>query len=919
MPLVFQSGAVQGGSRGVAYGNGLWAVAGSMSGGWPAIYRSTNGTAWTAQQFGTTFVSMMSLAYGDGLWLTGAGSNIARSTDAVSWSSVASPVGLVDGFARGGGMWVAIGSDGVASSPDGVTWTSRGQVLGGSAIRGVAYRPGLFVVVGQGGKIATSPDGISWTLRDSGVPDKYLLAVATDGTKFAALATDGSIGASADGISWQWNASIGFFTGSTGTLIYGGGRWVAGGSLGRMAASWDAQTWTLIESGIIEASNSNVYAIAYGGNDEYVVVTHPSPQLSFGTIDLPAATPGEDIDLPWAVEVLAGLAWPVAVASNATEARLPWPVALGAPASVSLGWPVSAIDPAVVAGLDGAGGWAPAPDGRWQAVVVLGDDDISARLVGEIDVACADDEARTAQFSFKPAAAIQPLDLIGRRVRVAFAQRTASGPINAQLMFSGVVDVPEIDAATGLVTCRCTDQMQEIFTNTPREWIDATVGGRWHEAVSGAPADNWDYLQARLKSVPRSIALDALQRPCVLPWRELPRGVTIRRADFVDGSLSVELPSRHQLRTRITCRMQYRYPRLRLRGIVAGYGQPFSFYAWRGVNGALRSRRWLLSSMVQGAAGSLSGWTLAGPVAIEHPRPGTYLTRGQYDGAVFIRPEVAPDLALAFSARYTTRWVQAVTESLAVTLVLPALEAALGGPVGEEMGANLAAEFQQPEWTRDGTVEPVAPAGAPFVGDRITPWQPAGADQDARDEVLRTLLDQAWVRLWAANRTGRVSLALPLRPDLWLDVWATVEAGTVRAAGKIAALTHRMNVERGEAVTELSIAVGLPGNLPAAHPEWTLPAVQMPDETRPLSAYSAQIGTFVGGEPGSPPFDAETMIGFATNVEMPGTDESLNWYPHQISMRAPEIEARDRDPLEVAAEALIETAIPTDLLEIDPS
>lgn len=572
---------------------------------------------------------------------------------------------------------------------------------------------------------------------------------------------------------------------------------------------------------------------------------------------------------------------------------------------------LSILSDAVLGGLDGAGGWPSSPTGRWRAVVTLGDTDISTSLVGELVVAQADNEARTAEFSFRPAEALQPMSLIGQRVQIWFAQRGTSGEaIAAQRIFTGVLESPSINMQSGVILCSCHDQLQEVISNTPRAWIDSMLGGRWREEVSGEPADTWDYLEARRLSVPVSVALDAQQQPRFLHWSTGLQAVTVQTADMIDESLSVSLPSRDELRTRIVCRMQYRFERLRGRSVVAGYSNGLQFYI--GAGEVEPSKFWLTTAMVKGAAESLRGWTTRS-LSIENPTPGSY-PRGPdlADGFYLIPRRVAPDLALGFEARYQTRWQQTVTEEYTVELVLPELEASIGR-VSEEIGATMEVPFDVREWANDDTVQPVL--SIPSVGDVISPWKPDGQENTDRDEVMRTLLDQAWVKLWGSSRSGRVIFAIPLRPNLWLDNLVTIDTARLAARGKVVDLEHRMNADTGEAVTTASIAVGLPGDESASLPTWTLPTAPAIDDVRPPATYSFEIGTFVGGLGTSVPFDEETMIGFSTNVEEPPIFAE-NFYPHQLSIRAPDVEARDRDPITLEAAAVIETSIPTDLLEL---
>lgn len=613
------------------------------------------------------------------------------------------------------------------------------------------------------------------------------------------------------------------------------------------------------------------------------------------------ASGGEEdgpIDLPLRLEVTAspGIDLPLRLAVATTGAAIALPVRL------------QLIDGAFLGGLNGAGGWPSAPTGQWRPVVTLSGDDISDRIVGEIIVQHADGEARIAEFAFRPVGVLQPMELVGRRVAIWFAQRGSAGePQAAQRIFTGVVQRPTINMQTGLVSCSCHDQLQEVMANTPREWIDANVGGRWREEIGGEPADNWEYLQARILSVGKSVALDEQQLPRIIAWKDGLRAETVREADVIDNTLSVDLPSRDEIRTRVRCRMQYRFARLRGRGAVASYSQTPAFF----INGG-QTRLWLTTAMVKEAAESIRGWDIQS-LNIENPLPASYPLGVDPEAGFYLIPtSIAPDLALGFQLRASTLWTQDLTQDFSVDLTLPGLEAELG-VISEEIGASLEVPFDVREWGIDPTVQPVL--SVPLAGDVIQPWQPAGQQESDRDEVLRTLLDQAWVRLWSASRSGRVRFAIPLRPNLWLDNEVTVTTARLNARGKVVEIEHRMDVDSGEAITSATLAVGLPGATAVAHPTWTLPAAPVPDDVRGPEAYSFEIGTFVGGEIGSVPFDEETMIGFSTNRERPPL-LAENFYPHQLSMRAPDIEARDRDPINLEVAATIETAIPTDLLEL---
>ena len=115
---------------------------------------------------------------------------------------------------------------------------------------------------------------------------------------------------------------------------------------------------------------------------------------------------------------------------------------------------------------------------RWRAVVTLGGVDVSERLTGDIEVEATEGEARIARFSLVPAPG--PIVLpqwSGQQVTIDSAELADDGSaLNPRRLFTGVVDVPDYDITTHVVTFECTDQLQEVIGNLPREWVDAHVG-----------------------------------------------------------------------------------------------------------------------------------------------------------------------------------------------------------------------------------------------------------------------------------------------------------------------------------------------------------------------------------------------------------------------------------------------------------
>jgi hypothetical protein len=156
----------------VSSGNLYLAVGGSSTNA--AIYRSSNGNAWTSQTISSV-----------------------RALNDVVWA---------------GGQFVAVGgttsanTSYITTSPDGSTWTSR-LINSGNGIYSVAHSGSTYAAGGFNGRILTSTDGEAWTDRTSGIT-ATILSIIWDGSKFIAYGaarttTTRHIITSTDGITWE--------------------------------------------------------------------------------------------------------------------------------------------------------------------------------------------------------------------------------------------------------------------------------------------------------------------------------------------------------------------------------------------------------------------------------------------------------------------------------------------------------------------------------------------------------------------------------------------------------------------------------------------------------------------------------------------------------------------------------------------
>ena len=294
---------------------------------------------------------ILGIAYGGGSFVAvGQRGRMAYSTNGITWTGIAcsdeggaNPTTPGDsgfgqnhirGVAYGGGRFVAVGQNGrMAYSANGTSWegiaggagaaaeptTPGDSGFGQNRIRGVAYGGGIFVAVGQNGRMAHSTNGTTWegiaggtgataTPSDPGASQfgtNEIRGVAYGGGRFVAVGASGRMAYSSNGISWTGIAggsgataepttpgASQFGTNTITAIAYGGGRFVAVGASGRMAYSSDGISWTGIAGGTGTGPSpttpgasgfgtNSIQNIAYGGN-RFVAVGN-SGRMAYST------------------------------------------------------------------------------------------------------------------------------------------------------------------------------------------------------------------------------------------------------------------------------------------------------------------------------------------------------------------------------------------------------------------------------------------------------------------------------------------------------------------------------------------------------------------------------------------------------------------------------------------------------------
>jgi hypothetical protein len=168
-------------AMGVAYGNGIWVVAGlwyAVGGGgegegegsFPMLMTSTDLASWTTNSISDhAFQNYLDVEYGGGQFIAlNSGNTAVKSTNGINWTtfSISGSLGDAATISYDNARWSVIGDSGIAQSTDGTNWQINGPSFSTSSYDrrsdpAIAYADGKWIVVsGQG--LTASTNGVNW-------------------------------------------------------------------------------------------------------------------------------------------------------------------------------------------------------------------------------------------------------------------------------------------------------------------------------------------------------------------------------------------------------------------------------------------------------------------------------------------------------------------------------------------------------------------------------------------------------------------------------------------------------------------------------------------------------------------------------------------------------------------------------------
>ncbi len=582
---------------------------------------------------------------------------------------------------------------------------------------------------------------------------------------------------------------------------------------------------------------------------------------------------------------------------------------------------------------------APGATFLWAAVVTLKGVDVSAALTGQISVEAEEGTARVASFVLKPMAGIVELtDWVGADVSIDYVRLDSITklPTSTVRIFTGIVDLPEYNTTTRLTSYKCTDNLQQKMEELPRDEIDALVQGRWSDFVFDEEADNFTYANDQLSTVPRSLDQSATGIFRATNWdaKSTPdftfdaSGVV---AQETGGGVTVSLENIRKITNEVELAFEYSYERLRKRQIRLAWRFTGTFCDF------LRNSLTLPRKEMIEQAANAGSWELESIRFEDLPPSQTVFqcppgaTGGNF--RVWLFTPNAALLCLSAKGTMVKKFGQSIREVYPLRIRSTLSQGQLG-VIKTTKSRTIRAEYDTDGWE-------VEKAGAPPVDAFLT--QLGGSDDffNDRDEeaignridmnaAILTEIDIAKVTLLDAHRRNEVDFTVPMLPTLDLVHTVRLDTTEVDAQGKVKQLVFNMDIERGTALTDVTVAISKRPDGAVNEPVTSVPTV--PDTISPMSAtvngisltsrwggLNGDTGSFIAANLKSVAgTDDDDFAGYTGNRD-PFPDRGSILYRARFNINTEEIDSQDRDEIEVASEdpdVIYEVDIPNDLLVI---
>lgn len=186
-------------------------------------------------------------------------------------------------------------------------------------------------------------------------------------------------------------------------------------------------------------------------------------------------------------------------------------------------------------------------------------------LTGSITINRAEDSASLMEFTIRlPDGAISDEYLDGSTNKGIELVYTDNASGISEILYTGKIDIPEIDLLGGTITYRCTDNRKAALNSLNADFADNI--GYWSDAVFSDPETQADEIEDRLQTVRASLDFNAQGNPIYTSWT--PKTVadrTLSGDEIYRRKPTIEMLSRARVVNTVNLELEYQYQRVKQR------------------------------------------------------------------------------------------------------------------------------------------------------------------------------------------------------------------------------------------------------------------------------------------------------------------------------------------------------------------
>ena len=550
----------------------------------------------------------------------------------------------------------------------------------------------------------------------------------------------------------------------------------------------------------------------------------------------------------------------------------------------------------------------------WDVRLMLGGVDVSEKLTGSVRIEREEGAATLADFVISlDSGSVNPANYIGQTVEIYYRHWSAGWV--EHLRFVGQVIRPQYSMQERVISCDCSDRLQDAIEALTVAEVDSLTGGVWSADVFEEPEgrSRWDYAQERMSTRPSSLQKSVAGNLQVTSWPAISPALVYPAGSVIDQSMEwipVELSDRVNV---VEVSLSYRFTRLRERHQdfvwmhqdITGPTIPSGFCLWR-VNTTDLPTVDMVTSACESAGYQA---ILSGAAWVELPPTGVYCS----PPTPWINSVESLRLLLGGEWTAARRWTQAITEQYKLRIespasILQAGEVIRRDSITAETNLDRASEFETATFDAP---EPDATEDA--LGDWIVDLR----ESDRLDDAVAVGVSIGRVQILSAHRENRMGFQLPTADTLGVTLEHTVRVEDVVAGqdivcqAKVFSLADEWSFDDGSAITTIMLAVSQGGG--TVDDPVVTPAAPSSTPSGSATTVITLPSQFGGEYDGQPAYD-EDEDGVSGQYDNPWS-LAAEVFPRRIAVTAPEIPADNQDEFIADTSATYRVIVPNDLLE----